>query len=149
NEVVVFGTTDSEDLPMTANAFSSVLNNGVLTLLSQYNDFFFAKFNSSGTQLLAATYLGGNRSEKNWSLYAQDNIVIDAQNNIWGAGFSSKHPDNPGTFPITPNALLDTLPTGSSGGAVLFHISGNLDTLLYSSYFAYYDTVNAILRGKG
>lgn len=160
NNLCLFGATGSSDFPITAGSYDSTFNNG-LPLSFVYNgtnfvngtDIYVSKFNSTGTSLIASTFLGGSKNDgvnhvnnqtpllQNPSLmeYLQDSlqynygdqyrgeIQIDGTNNIYIA--SSTRSSN---FPMTANAFDNSL--GGQQDAVLIKFNPSLSQLLYSTY---------------
>ena len=70
NELVIFGTTSSNDFPVTENAYNNTFSggdtsitviNGVIYELGA--DIFTAKLNTTGSELIGATFFGGNLSD--------------------------------------------------------------------------------------
>jgi gliding motility-associated-like protein len=91
-ELVLIGSTNSINLPVTAGSYDNSLGGG--------SDIFVAHFNSTGTGLIGATYLGGNNIEPtafsfNGTNPITDNnagysspmeLTFDANDNIWVVG---------------------------------------------------------------
>ncbi|MGD0252081.1 MAG: SBBP repeat-containing protein [Verrucomicrobiota bacterium] len=71
NQVYVTGFTASTNFPNT-NAFQMYLN-GSLTNQSSAYDAFVAKFDSTGTNLLYSTFLGGTNNDVAYSIAADNN----------------------------------------------------------------------------
>lgn len=111
--VCVAGYTDSEDFPITPNAYDDSYNGG-------YLDVFIAKLNSDLTSLLASTFLGGDND---------DNCVmaIDTSGNIYVAG--GTHSLN---FPSTPGAYNEN--HSGNRDAFVSKFDSNLTTLLSSTF---------------
>ena len=143
DELYIFGTTGSEDFPVTTGSFDTSFNGGPSTTLSTSMSFpdgadiFVAKLSADGSQLHASTYIGGSDNDgvntaaglrKN---YADDNrgeIIVDENSNVYIV--SSTHSTD---FPTTSNCYQ----TNSSGlqDACVFKMSQDLSTLIWSSYF--------------
>ena len=70
----LIGTTDSTDFP-TQNAFQDTYGGGM-------NDVVVARFNSSGSDLLYSTYLGGEDVDSNYMM----GIAVDSQGNAYVTG---------------------------------------------------------------
>lgn len=122
-DVYLAGTTSSPDFPASAGA-AQVKCGGSCT-----QNAFVAKFNSFGTSLAYATYLGGSASDE-----AAD-IAVDAVGNVYVTG-STSSPD----FPIV-SAFQKTCPLDSSsstGACLATSFVAKLKTdgsgLAYSSY---------------
>ena len=71
DELIIFGTTGSNNFPVTANAYDTSFNGGTSlqyegsTTIDFPNgvDLFICRFNSDGTQLQASTYVGGSGND--------------------------------------------------------------------------------------
>jgi len=85
--VYITGITNTIDFPITPNAYDSSYNGG-------YYDVFVCKFNTSGSELLYSTYLGGD-----WNDYA-DGLIVDTLGNIYVSGRtqSSNFPKTEGFY---------------------------------------------------
>jgi gliding motility-associated-like protein len=153
-----YGATGSSNFPTTNGAYDATFNGGVLlsfifngTTFNNGTDIYLGKFNSSGTSLLASTYLGGSDNDgvnhvnylsliPNTSIYEyqQDSlqrnygdqyrgeIQVDVLNNIYIA--SSTRSSN---FP-TVNAYDNSL--GGKQDAILAKFNSSLTQLLYCTY---------------
>lgn len=88
-QVYVTGRADSNNFPTTPDAFDPGYNGFVET--------YVAKLNTSGTDLIYSTYLGG--SDYDWP----SGIVLDADGNAYVVGTTRS-----GDFPTTPGAF-DTM----------------------------------------
>jgi hypothetical protein len=88
----VTGWTSSSDFPTTPGAFDTGFNGG-------YGDAFVAKLNSGGSDLLYATFLGGDDGE------GGADIAIDTAGSTYvlGTTTSSDFPTTPGAFGTTLN----------------------------------------------
>ncbi len=111
--IYVTGSTYSLDFPTTLGAYD--------TSFSGDNDVFIVKFDSSGTSLLAATYMGG--SSYDWSL----DIALDSSGNVLVVleTGSSDFPTTPGAYDTTYNG---------AGDIIIAKLDSSLSTLLYSTY---------------
>ena len=70
DELLLYGATGSSDFPVTSNAFDTTFNGGTLlhficngTFFDNGTDIYVAKFNSSGSTLMASTYIGGSKND--------------------------------------------------------------------------------------
>jgi gliding motility-associated-like protein len=123
DEVIVYGTTSSLNFPVTTGAFDTVFNggstfapSGVGTEYVNGSDIIVTRFNQSGTDLVASTFLGGSGNDGvntssvlkfNYADEFRGEIDIDDDGNIFIA--SSTFSSN---FPIVngfQNALNGTL----------------------------------------
>lgn len=156
DELVIFGTTGSTDFPTTPGAYDPTFNGGTAMQYEgtstinfpQGSDLFIARFNSSGSQLQASTYVGGTGNDGlnyrnafsyevimlgNDSLYynygdgARGELITDDLNNIY-VGSTTFSTD----FPVTANSIQPT-PGGQQDG-VVFKIDYNLQNLMWSTY---------------
>ncbi len=143
DELCMYGVTGSNDFPITAGAYDNSFGGGTLlnyvpngTIFNNGTDIFVSKFNSTGTTLLASTYVGGSLNDGvnssstlvyNYGDYYRGEIQVDNSGNIYVAScsFSSN-------FPITPAASQATLGGGLDG--VVFKMDQNLSSLLWSTY---------------
>lgn len=159
----LYGTTGSANFPMTQGAYDNTFNGGppVIFHLSgtsypSGSDIYIAKFNSSGTSLLASTFLGGSDNDGlnhinhltlvpnpfnpnqfqlqllydslsfNYGDQNRGEIQVDVLNNIFIT--SSTRSSN---FP-TANAFDNTL--GGKQDAIVCKLNPGLTQLLFSSY---------------
>ncbi len=139
----LYGATGSADFPVTATAYDTSFNGGTfLTFVANgttYNngtDIYLAKLNSTGTALLASTYIGGNQNDGvnddlnflqyNYGDQYRGEINVDANGNIYVAS-SSRSSD----FPIV-NGFDNTL--GGTQDAVVFKMNANLTQLIWSTF---------------
>lgn len=142
NELLVFGTTGSNDFPVTASSYSTQFLGGSPTpgQLVNYtvgSDIIVSKFNSTGTNLLASTYVGGSSNDGlneaadlkySYGDIFRGEVVVDASDNVYVASSSSST-----DFP-TPGSP----PQGSYGGGttdgVVFKMPPDLSALTWSTY---------------
>jgi hypothetical protein len=124
----VTGETASTDFPV-ANALWPTNSGGFDGSTNPLgNEAFVAKFDPTGTNLLFATYLGGEGVD------AAIAIAIDVAGHAYVTGLTAST-----NFPITPNAVQSTLPGEPRLGfhpysAFLSKLSVAGDELLYSTY---------------
>jgi len=144
NQLFVFGTTGSPDLPTTANAFDNTFNGG--TSLNQVgvgyidangSDIFVARFSNDGSQLMASTYIGGSANDglnlgpvlnHNYADLSRGEIDIDNSNAIYLATSTASH-----NFPTTSGAVQPNHGGGTFDGVVL-KMDNSLTTLIWSTY---------------
>jgi Beta-propeller repeat/Abnormal spindle-like microcephaly-assoc'd, ASPM-SPD-2-Hydin len=120
--VYVAGETNSTDFP-TAAAIQSATGGG--------GDAFISKLNTTGTQLLYSTYLGGNGSD------AIAGMAVDSKGDafVTGTTYSSNFPVAPKTTasnPSSPQAFQTTY--AGNGDAFVAEIPSAGDKLTYSSF---------------
>jgi hypothetical protein len=132
NEIVIAGITNTPDFPVTSGAFQSSLQGGY--------DFFLCRFNTTGTQLLMSTIIGGNSDDvfdvsggsMNQVYYrfnCNNPIFIGPDDSITISGNTYSN-----NFPLTPG-FLKSSNSSYSNQIVLFTMNSAGTTLLYSTYF--------------
>jgi gliding motility-associated-like protein len=154
NNLYLYGVTGSTDFPVTANGYDISFNGGIYyyphssngNIFNVGTDIYVAKFNNTGSSLLASTYIGGSnndginsntielgdRSHKLDSLqydygdYYRGEIDMDNVGNIIVAT-ASRSKD----FPIV-NGFDNTL--GGLQDAVVFKLNNSLSQLIWSTY---------------
>ena len=153
NELLIFGTTGSDNFPVSADAYSKTFKGGTEVTydfsidFKNGSDIFVSKLSADGTQLLASTYVGGSENdglnfrpsdvyymmEGNDSLFynygddARGEIITDNLNNVYigSCTFSSD-------FPVTCNSFQPQ--SGGLEEGVVFKLDYNLSNLVWSSY---------------
>jgi uncharacterized protein (TIGR03437 family) len=170
----VVGQTNSNNFPVTANAYSlycepAQISSGAAVVAIKANgcgapgsagynysgtySLFLVKLNPTGTAILYGTFLGGTQGE----LAAQ--IALDATGNIYIAG--SAYTNTPGTFaqtsaynyPTTASAYQTQALAGGSFSAFVTELSPNGQSLIYSTMFSAphqntYNNALAVAAGK-
>ena len=158
NNLYAYGATGSTDFPVTAGAYDMTFNGGTYmsfaangTKFSGGTDIYVAKLNPTGSTLLACTYIGGSGNDgvnnnndtvyiPSWGVYEypldslqynygdqyRGEINVDPTGNVYIAS-STRSPN----FPIV-NGFDNTL--GGKQDAVVFKMSGDLTTLIWSTY---------------
>jgi len=127
NQLVILGTTGSNNFPTSSTAFDQTYNGGTNVTVTEVinysgSDLFIAILSENGTSLIGSTYLGGSSNdglnttgsgslEFNYGDHARGEVVTDAAGNIYIASCTRSN-----NFPITG---------GFSGAA-----KGNLDGLV-------------------
>lgn len=139
-ELYLFGTTGSSNFPITSQAYQPVFNGGNNCTTTnainfpQGTDIVIVKFNQSGTQLLASTYLGGTGNDglnladvlvKNYADEVRGEIILDDQSNLYLTS-STLSAD----FPVTTG-----VPFSGVQAAILCKLNHNLSSLIWSNYF--------------
>ncbi len=128
DELLVFGTTASNNFPTTPGAYST-------TLAGAY-DAYVIKFSANGQTLLASTYIGGTGNDGLNNLqplkynYADEHrgeIIVDTNDDIFVATVTSSS-----DFPVTAGTIQSANAGGNDG--CVFKLSSNLNTLLFSTY---------------
>ncbi len=157
DEMVIFGTTGSNDFPVTPNAYDTSFNGGSNLLFEgttqihfpQGSDIFISRFSSDGTELQASTFVGGSENDGlnyrtrynrgniimvgNDSLYfnygdgARGELITDDLNNIY-VGSTTFSTD----FPTTAGGYCPQ-PAAKQNG-IVFKIDYNLRNMIWSTY---------------
>jgi gliding motility-associated-like protein len=160
DELLLYGATGSSDFPVTPTAYDTTFNGGIL-LRFVYNgsyfdngtDIYLAKFNSTGTTLLASTFIGGSLNDGvnvnndsvlfsagppavyefpadslqyNYGDQFRGEINVDPLGNAYVASSSRS-----GNFPIV-NGFDNTL--GGEQDAVAFKFNSDFSVLLWSTF---------------
>ena len=141
DELVVFGSTSSTNFPVTTGAYQTRYGGGTAVTpidglaLENGSDAFVLKLNTSGSQLLAGTLVGGNGNDgicrsldftlRNYGDDFRGELVLDDKDNVYVATSTSST-----NFPLV-NSVSTTL--GGRQDAVVFKLNSDLKTLLWSS----------------
>ncbi len=141
--LLIFGTTGSDNFPMTPNTFDSTFSGGtnitydyVLTF-SLGVDMYVAKLSEDGSQLLASTYVGGTSNDgnnfyaplcHNYADGARGEINVDVNNNVYVVSTTAS-----ADFPVTTAAFQPTYGGGTLDGCV-FMMDNNLHNMIWSSF---------------
>ncbi len=140
NELYILGSTGSDDFPVTANAYQTTHAGGPIISGAGYaydsgSDIFVAKLSSNGSSLLASTFVGGTGTDGvgqgtilnyNYGDKFRGEIVVDDAGNAYVASVTEST-----NFPVVNGY------SSSFGGAlagVVFKLSSNLSTLIWSTY---------------
>jgi hypothetical protein len=117
--VIVSGSTKSEDFPTTPGAFDTVHGG------SGERDAYVAKFNATGSELIWSTFVGGSEAE------GSSEMIVTPEGWVVIAGytFSSDYPVTPGAYDETLNSPPHE---GADIGVAL--LSGGGDEMLWASY---------------
>jgi gliding motility-associated-like protein len=131
-ELIVFGRTHSFNFPVTSGV--------VQTFIAGSYDVIVTKFNTTGTALLASTYLGGQQDDGvnmgfglsglhyNYSDDLRGSVIVDNLNNVYIAASTVSS-----NFPVTPGCFQNAK-KGPQDGFVT-KLSPNLSSLIYSTYY--------------
>ncbi|HEY0978682.1 MAG TPA: hypothetical protein VGE21_14520, partial [Flavobacteriales bacterium] len=144
-ELIVLGTTGSNNFPTTTNAYDASFAGGTAftpqglgTTYPQGLDMIVARISADGSDLLASTYIGGTANDGinsapalkfNYADEIRGEVLLDATGNIIVAGCTQSI-----DFPTTPNAYRTAF-TGGSHDAVLFQFDPQLSNLMWSTFF--------------
>ena len=135
--VYTTGYTESSDYPVTNNAFDKSFNSSI-NYVSR--DGFVTKLNSTGSDIIYSTYIGGSTSN-----YI-DCIALDTYGCVYIAGYSNSQ-----DFPLTSDAF-DTTISGEkySDDAVVVKLSPDGSSLLFSTFIGgyYIDRIHGITLDK-
>jgi gliding motility-associated-like protein len=146
-ELVIYGSTSSQDFPTTVGAFDPNFNGGVpldgiqnfpINGIPYYNgvDIFVAVLNPQGTNLIGSTYVGGSANDGvNYNLLLPYNygdqlrgeVIVGPNDQIYVASSTQS-----GNFP-TSNTAFRRNPAGRQD-AVVFSLDRRCRTLVFSTY---------------
>lgn len=131
-QLYIFGSSSSDNYPVTANAFQ--------TSKAGLSDIVVTKLNSNGTALVGSTFVGGSQSDginqsllnDNYDDHFRGEIVLDNQGNAYIASCTSSS-----NFPTTSGAYDTNY--NSNGGtpaqdAVVFKLNNDFSTMFWSTY---------------
>ncbi|MES2591258.1 MAG: PKD domain-containing protein [Bacteroidota bacterium] len=143
NELLLVGATGSSDFPVTAGAYDVSFNGGSYLSFpangTEYNggtDLYVAKFNNTGTGLLACSFIGGTQNDGvnnssaliyNYGDYYRGEIQVDNTGNCYIA--SCTYSSN---FPVSAGCAQPVAGGGMDG--IAFKMDQNLSSLLWSTY---------------
>jgi gliding motility-associated-like protein len=143
DEVMLFGATGSSDFPTTAGAYDPTFNGGPYLIFpangTEYlngTDLYLAKLNSTGSALLASTFVGGSANEGangstalayNYGDYYRGEIQTDSTGNFYVASctYSTDFPVTPGCVQPASGGLMD---------GVVFKMNSTLTGMTWSTY---------------
>lgn len=112
--IILVGSTNSEDFPVTEDAYDTDYNGGE-------EDLFVIKINSDGSNIIFSTFIGGDEYEYS------PRICIDKWGDLYIMGYTLSS-----NFPSTPDAFdMDFI---GSWDMVLFKLHNSGNTLLYSTF---------------
>lgn len=124
-ELYVYGSSNSDDYPVTDDAFDSTLGGT--------NDIVITHFSDDGTALIGSTYMGGsdvdgsNAVSVNYGDGFRGEIILDNEFRPFIASFSSST-----DFPVSGGAYQ---PNNAGGqDAVIFGMNEELSSLIWSTY---------------
>ncbi len=141
-ELLILGTTSSNDFPTSSNAFSKVFKGGELVQPSTVpylngSDIVVTKLSADGTSLLASTYLGGSGNDglslrtgplvRNYGDEQRGDMIVDESNNVYICTVTTST-----NFP-----MLNGLGKAYGGGitdALVMKLNADLSNLLWSSF---------------
>lgn len=140
-DLLVLGTTSSENFPTTPNAINRSFSGGepVSNVITYElgSDIFIARFNSDGTQLKGSTYLGGSHNDGmnppsgpltlNYGDELRGDIITDGDGNIYVSTVTSSD-----DFPAVNS--FQTTYNGGLTDALLLKLSPNLSQLIWGAF---------------
>jgi len=140
-ELLLLGTTSSENYPTTSTAYRTTFGGGVaeehVVLYSAGSDIIVSRFSGDGKQLLASTYFGGAKNDglnpssgtltRNYGDQLRGDILTDADGNIYVSSVTA----SPGLF-STP--VLQSQYGGGTTDALLLKFDEELSQLLWGTY---------------
>lgn len=143
NELIVFGTTSSDDFPLGTNPYESNFSGGtdarpIRLLYRTGSDLFLTKFNTSGQALLGGTYIGGSENDGlnqgalggfSYGDIFRGEVITNDANEIFVATCTSSD-----DFPTAGNPFQPNYGGGSLDG-VIFKFNSNLSNLEWSSFY--------------
>lgn len=143
DELYVLATTGSTNYPTTSGCMDNSFNSGTaytLTYVINYTsgcDLGVTCFNSSGTSLIASTYIGGSANDglnmdavlkHNYADDVRGEILLDENSNVFIVGSTAS-----GNFPVTPGVFQTMYGGGSQDGFIL-KCDRLLTTMIWSTY---------------
>lgn len=140
-ELIVLGTTSSNNFPTTEDAFLREFQKGTpvghVIFYSAGSDIFISRFNRDGTALLASTYLGGTSNDglnvqgsplvKNYGDHLRGDVICDAEGNIYISSVTASD-----DFPIVNG--LGTEYNGGFTDALVLKMDKGLSKIEWSNY---------------
>ena len=143
NELVIYGTTSSNNFPITAGAYDASFNGGSTVTVdgidfSGGSDIYVLKLNADGTALLGSTFIGGTGNDGlniapgytthyNYGDFIRGEVIVDAFENIYVASNTVST-----NFPTTAGVFQPAISGDQEG--VVFKLAPNCSALTWSSY---------------
>lgn len=141
NNLILLGTTASNDFPVSSNAFDNSFNGGEFITVDNIifgsgTDLIVTKFNADGDNLIASTYLGGIANDGfntavglkyNYADEGRGEVQLDEFGNIYVVS-TTQSPD----FPTTDGTFQPEWVNGQDG--VLCKFDPNLSTIIWGTY---------------
>jgi gliding motility-associated-like protein len=143
-ELVIFGTTSSNNFPMLTNSFQSKFNGGTSLLgppittnigFPSGTDIFVSVLSKNGDKLLGSTYVGGTANDgihdyrvlaiQNYGDEFRGEVFLDKNDNIYIASVT-----NSGNFPTVGSNFVKN----NGSDAVVFSLSKYCNDLLFSTF---------------
>ncbi|UCG68917.1 MAG: SBBP repeat-containing protein [Thermoplasmata archaeon] len=117
-DVVVGGTTNSMDFPITPGVYQEIAED--------WHNGFLVRYRPSTSTLLFSTYIGGTALDVIWSIY------LDENSDIYFSGITNKPGIEGEPFPTTPGAYDRTM--NGSKDAFIGKMSSDGSNLIYSTF---------------
>ncbi|MCB9234699.1 MAG: SBBP repeat-containing protein [Bacteroidia bacterium] len=135
DELVILGGSESNDFPVTPGVYDPTWNG--------LSDFTLSKLNSTGTSLLASTFVGGLGNDgfvgiDIFNTGDRADLAFDPDGNVYVAG-STTSPD----FPTSATAYQQFFSPQING--IIFKLNPNFTSLLWSTYLG--DSGNDLIYG--
>lgn len=141
NQLIVLGTTGSNNYPVKTGCFDTSFNGGTSTDVDGYVnledgcDIVLTRFSANGSTLVGSTFLGGSKNDglnqSNLRInYADDSrgeVFLDSSGNIYVATCTRSN-----NMPITPSAAQSAL--SGDQEAYVAKFNADLTTLLAATY---------------
>jgi len=146
DELFVFGTTSSDNFPVTPNAFDTTfkggpdpgLFGGIAVHYVKGSDLYITRFNQTGTALIASTYVGGSGNDGltypeyqglhyNYADEVRGEINIDVNDNVYIATCTRST-----DFPVTTGAYQTSNAGGTDG--VIIKMNSDLSKMIWGTY---------------
>lgn len=143
DELVILGTSNSIDYPISANAFSNVMQAGAGTTWGGYGfnyssgcDIVVTKLNAAGTGIIGSTYVGGAGNDGlnegsllhyNYGDAFRGEVINGLNGDIIFTSTTSSF-----NFPVTANAPQSSL--NGPSDAVLVQLNSDLSNILFATY---------------
>jgi len=138
DQLVVMGTTEATDFPVTPGAYDVTHNGGF--------DIYVTVFNQAGTALIGSTFIGGAGDDginapilfslnPGYPLHFQyadefrGDVNADASNNIYVASCTRSV-----NFPSTPGSFQTAFTPGGTQEGCVFKLNPTATTLIYSTF---------------
>jgi len=128
NNVYITGTTTSTSGIATPGAYQTSAGGGTDFFGYPCTDVFVAKFNSTGTSLLWATYYGGTDGDR------ISQLAVDANDNVFITGFSQTYTNTP-TTGMTTSGAYSTSFIGYSACSFIAELNSSGSALLWGTYY--------------
>lgn len=142
NELIVFGSTGSDDYPTSDDAYDTSFNGGTNVLVnnipfSSGSDIVITKFTEDGGDIVGSTYVGGVGNDGlntatqlrfNYADEARGEVFFDNGGNIYVAS-STQSPD----FPTTEGVLQEMAPGGVQDGCIV-KLNPTLSNVIWGTY---------------